>query len=93
MATLASTQVTSHDALAQPVPVGGLHIEHWRVAMGAVGDTAAIAPKRGRFVVSVIGGMGTHTLGTLGTNTNVTLTLTSSAVTTENFDVQLYVAE
>jgi len=93
MATLASTQVTSHDAIAQPAPQSGLHIEHWRVAMGAVADTAAITPKRGRYVVSVIGGPATNNLSTLGTDTNVTLTLLSSAATTATFDVQLLVAE
>lgn len=93
MATLASTQVISHDALAQPVPQSGLHIEVWRVAMGAVGDTATIVPARGRFVVSAVGGPATSNPSSLGTSSNVTLTLTSSAATTATFDTQLWVAE
>lgn len=93
MATLASTQVTYGDAIAQPIPFSGLHVEVWRVAMGSVDDTAAITPKRGRFVVSAVGGPATNNLGTLGTNTNVTLTLVSSAATTATFDVQLLIAE
>lgn len=93
MATLASTQVASNDAIAQPFPLSGFHIEVWRVAMGAVGDTAAITPKRGRFVVSALGGNATNSLGTLGTDTNVTLTLTASAATSATMDVMLLVAE
>lgn len=93
MATLASTQVVSHDAIGLPVPQSGLHIEVWRVAMGAVGDTAAIAPARGRFVVAAVGGPATSNPSSLGTSTNVTLTLTASAATTATFDALLWVAE
>lgn len=93
MATLASTQVTSVDALAQPQPLGGLSLQMWKVAMGAVGDTATITPSRGRFVVAAIGGPATSNTSANGTSTNVTLTLTSSAATNTTFDVALYVAD
>lgn len=94
MATLASTQVTYGDQLDQPYPVSGLHVEHWRVASGgSAADTCAIPPKRGRYVVSVVGGPAYNNLGTLGTNTNVTLTLVGGTATIGSFDVQLFVAE
>lgn len=89
MATLASTQIVS-GVLAQPSPMAnGLQIEVWQVAGGAVDDTAAITPKWGRFVVSVITPQATHNVSTLGTSTNVTLTLTASAATSVVFDVWL----
>ena len=93
MATLGSTLVTG-DALGLPVPVGGVHIEIWRVAGGTVGDTATIAPNRGRFVVAAIGGpIASNALSTLGVNTNAVLTLTASSATDVTFDTLLFIQD
>lgn len=93
MATLASSQVTGV-YLDQPIPMPGFHIEVWRVASGgANGDTAAIRPKRGRFVVSVLSGPVSHDLAAAGTNTNVTLTISTGTNTVGSFDVQLLIQE
>ena len=93
MATLAATRVSA-SYLDQSSPASGFHIEIWRVASGgANGDTAAITPARGRFVVSVVGGPASHDLGTAGTNTNVTLTVRTGTNTVGAFDVQILVQE
>lgn len=89
MATLASTQVTSGVLGSQSPMANGLQIEVWQVAGGGVGDTAAITPKFGKFVMSVVSPQATHNVSTLGTSTNVTLTLTASAATNVVFDVWL----
>ena len=91
MATLGNTQVTSHN-LGQPSPLAnGLQIEVWQVAGGSVDDTSVITPKWGRFVVSVVCPQATHNASTLGTSTNVTLTLTASAATSVVFDAWVLV--
>lgn len=93
MATLASSQVTGV-YLDQPIPMPGFHIEVWRVASGgANGDTATIAPKRGRFVVSAIGGPASNNLSSNGANANVTLTISTGTNTVGSFDVQLLIQE
>lgn len=94
MATRASTFVSAH-GLSTPVPLGGLHLELYRVQGGTVGDTIAITPQRGRFVVAAIGGGSASTsLGTAGTNTNVTFTVDQSAASTSvTYDAILWVAE
>lgn len=91
MATLAATRVSA-SYLDQPSPASGYHIEVWRVASGgANGDTAAITPARGRFVVSAVGGPASNNLSTVGTNTNVTLTISTGTNTVGAFDVQILV--
>lgn len=91
MATLASTQVTA-GFLGSPIAVGGLNIELYRVAGGAVGDTATIAPSRGRYVLGCLStGTASTTLSTAGTATNVVLTLLASAATDVTFDALLFV--
>lgn len=93
MATLGSTLVTG-DALGLPVPIGGVHIEIWRVAGGTVGDTATVTPNRGRFVVAAVGGpVASTTLSTLGVNTTVVFTLTASSATDVTFDTTLYIQD
>lgn len=94
MATRASTFVEAW-GLGSPVPSGGgLHIEIYRVQGGTVGDTVVITPERGRFVVAAIGGaLGETTLGTAGTDTQVTWTVVQSATSTSvTYDAILYVA-
>lgn len=91
MATLASTQVTA-SSFAGPLPFGGLNVELYRVAGGAVGDTATIAPSRGRYVLGCLStGTASTTLSTAGTATNVVLTLLASAATDVTFDALLFV--
>lgn len=93
MATLGSTLVTA-SYFGSPVPFGGMHIEPYRVAGGAVGDTATIAPNRGRFVLAALtSGAASTTLSTAGTATNVVLTLLASAATDVTFDAVLFVQE
>ena len=92
MATRASTFVSAH-GLGVPVPSGGLHLEVYRVQGGTAGDTNAITPTRGRYVVAALG-PGSTTLGTAGTDTSVTFTQTQSAASTSvTFDAVLWVAE
>lgn len=87
MATLAVTQVDFNFGLLSN---SGFPIEVWRIAAGAVGDTATITPARFNNVKAVIGGPATNNLPTTGTGaTNVTLTLRASAATTEEIDVWL----
>lgn len=89
MATLGSTQISANSANL-PLPMGPFLVEFWRVTYGTVGDTATIAPARGRFVVSAIGGPpASTTLSTLGTDTNVVFTMTASGATTVTADVML----
>lgn len=90
MATLGSTQVTA-GALGFPVPIGGLHLECWRVAGGSVADTATITPAHGRFLVTAVGGDASTTIS--NPQTNVVFTLTASAATDTTFDVWLLLAE
>lgn len=96
MATLGSTQVDVI-GLGQPVPLGPFHIEVWRARGGTIGDTATLAPKRGRFIVSAIAGGGPSRemqLGTVGTDTNVVFTLTQSAASTNvTWDTWLLIQE
>ena len=93
MATLGSTQVTSNSA-GLPIPLGPFHVEFWRATHGTVGDTIAITPARGRYVVSATGGPPSSTsLSTLGTDTNVTFTLTASGATTVTSDCWLLVQD
>ena len=92
MATLASTQITASN-FGAPFPLaGGLLLEVWRVAGGAVDDTIAITPSRGRFVVAAMSSIATSdNVSTLGTSTNVTLTLLASAATSVTSQVWLIV--
>lgn len=96
MATRASTFVTAW-GLGSPVPMGGgLHLEFYRVQGGTAGDTNVITPQRGRFVVAAMGGgpLVATTLGTAGTDTQVTFTQTVSAASTSiTWDAILYVAD
>lgn len=96
MATLGSTQVEG-TAVGFPVPLGGLHLEVWRISgagSGTVGDTATITPKRGRYVISGVAGHAAQTtLSTSGTDTNVVFTLTASIATNVTFDAWILVAE
>lgn len=93
MATRASTFVTAW-GLGSPVPNGsGLHMEIYRVQGGAAADTNVITPQRGRFVVAALG-PGSTTLGTTGTDTQVTFTQTQSAASTSvTFDAVLWIAD
>ena len=90
MATLASTQIVA-DNFANPFPLaGGLLLEVWQVAGGAAADTAAITPARGRFVLAALSGHScSNNVGTGGTSTNVTFTLTASAATSVAFQCWL----
>lgn len=91
MATLGSTQVTA-GFFGAPIPVGGVQIELYRVAGGAVGDTATIVPSRGRYVVGCLStGTASTSLSTAGTSTNVVLTLLASAATDVTFDALLFI--
>lgn len=93
MATLGSTLVSANSANL-PIPLGPFHVEFWRATHGTVGDTIAITPARGRFVVSAIGGPpASTTLSTLGTNTNVTFTLTASGSTEVTSDIMLLIQD
>ena len=93
MATLGSTQVTSA-SVGLPIPLGPCHVEFWRATHGTVGDTIAITPARGRFVISAIGGPpASTTLSNSGTNTNVTFTLTASGATDVTSDIMLVIQD
>lgn len=93
MATRASTFVTAW-GLGAPVPDGnGLHLEFYRIQGGTAGDTNVVTPQRGRFVVAALG-PGSTTVGTTGTDTQVTFTQTQSAASTSvTFDAVLWVAD
>lgn len=91
MATLGSTQVSANSA-SLPIPLPPFHLEFWRATYGTVGDTIAITPARGRFVVSAVSSIpASQVLSTLGTNTNVTFTLTVSGATDVTGDIMLLV--
>lgn len=93
MATLGSTQVSANSANL-PIPLGPFHLEFWRATYGTVGDTIAITPARGRYVVSATSTIpASTTLSTLGTDTNVTFTLTASGATTVTADIMLVVMD
>lgn len=94
MATRAFTQVTAV-GVGTPIACGPLHIEIYRVQGGTVGDTITIPPARGRFVIAAIHGGGADTtLGTLGTDTQVVFTISSSAASTSvTSDAILYIYE
>ncbi len=87
---MASTNISS-DNFAKPFPLaGGFLLEVWQAAGGAVDDTVAITPKFGRYVVAAMSGHScSNNVGTNGTSTNVTLTLTASAATSVTFQVWL----
>ena len=92
MATLGSTNITA-GVLGSPVPLGGLHLEVWRVPGGTVGDTATITPLHGgKVVAATCGHAATTSIGTGGADTNVVFTLTASVATSVNFDVWLLCA-
>lgn len=90
MATLANTNVTGFLSANKEEPIafglGGLLIEHFRCAGGAVADTVVLTP---RYITSIKGvhaqQSSTSNASTSGT-TNVTLTLTASAATNVTFD-------
>lgn len=87
MATLAFTKV-SIDSINNPIPLGPLSIQFYRVQGGTVGDTATIpaADAGGRLVAAAIAGQAATTLPTAGA-TQVVLTLTAStADTNATFD-------
>jgi hypothetical protein len=94
MATLASTFVSAF-AEGQPVPIGPLHMEVWRLQVGTIGDTNTVTPKRGRFIPSAVSGFpGATSLSTLGTDTQVVFTQGSSVASTSvTYDAVLYVQE
>lgn len=93
MATLGSTQVSANSANL-PIPLGPFHLEFWRATYGTVGDTVAITPARGRFVVSATSTIPSSTgLSTLGNDTNVTFTLTASGATTITADIMLLIQD
>lgn len=93
MATRASTFVTCW-GLGSPVPNdSGLHLEFYKIQGGTAGDTVVVTPQRGRYVVAALG-PGSTTVGTAGTDTQVTFTQTQSAASTSvTFDAVLYVAD
>jgi hypothetical protein len=89
MATLGSTQVSAN-SVNLPLPLGPCNVEFWRATYGTVGDTIAITPARGRFVISAISSIpASQLLSTAGTNTNVTFTLTVSGATDVTGDIML----
>lgn len=86
MATLASTNITTAISAnaEQPITFGesGLLIEFFRCAGGGVGDTCALTPRWITDIRAVGATIGTtDAAATSQANTNVTLTLTSSAAT------------
>lgn len=93
MATLGSTQVSANSA-SLPIPLGPFHVEFWRATYGTVGDTITITPARGRYVVSAVSTIpASTTISTVGTDTNVVLTLTASGATTVTGDIMLLVQD
>ena len=91
MATLGSTNVTASFANA-PLTLGPFTFEIYRVTGGTVGDTATIAPSRGRYVIAAGGPIASTTLSTAGTATNVVFTLSASAASTVTFDAWMLIA-
>jgi hypothetical protein len=90
MATLGSTQVSAN-SVNLPTPLGPCLVEFWRATYGTVGDTIAITPTNGRFVIAAICSIpASQVLSTAGTNTNVTFTLTASGATTVTGDIMLF---
>jgi hypothetical protein len=56
MATLTPVAYEARWNAGAPVPAGdGSVIEYWQIPAGSAADTATITPRRGRFIVSVIG--------------------------------------
>lgn len=93
MATRGATQVTA-GVIGLPIPIGGYHLEVWRLQGGTAGDTAAVTPARGRYVITAVAADSATTIGTNGTDTNVTFTYTNSqASTSVTFDAWLLIAE
>jgi len=94
MATLASTNVSSAIAFGSQQPLawgaGGLYVEVFTVAGGAVADTCAITPKFIADIRTVDPGPWTNNLSTTAANTNVTLTMTASAATNTTYHVKIY---
>lgn len=93
MATLASTKVSIH-GINNPIPLGPLSIQFYRVQGGTVGDTATItaADAGGRLVAAAVSGAGTSTTLSTAGATQVVLTLTAStADTNATFDAILYI--
>ena len=79
MATLAGTLVSNKYS---PDREGQFFIEYWQIASGgAAGDTCAITPNRGRFVVAATAGSASTNVSTNGTSTNVTFTLVGGTAT------------
>jgi len=92
MATRASTKV-SINGINNPIPVGPLSIQFYRVQGGTVGDTITItaADAGGRLVVAAVAGQCSTSLSTNGA-TQVVLTLNAStADTNATIDAVLYV--
>lgn len=92
MATLASTKV-SINGINNPIPIGPLSIQFYRVQGGTVGDTATItaASAGGRLVAAAVAGQASTTLPLTG-GTSVVFTLNAStADTNATFDAILYV--
>ena len=93
MATRGATFVSA-GVLGLPIPIGGFHLEVWRLQGGTAADTAAVTPNRGRYVVTAVAADATTSLSTVGTDTNVTFTYTNSqASTSVTFDAWILVAE
>ncbi len=92
MATLAVTRITTVFA-DQPMPgPGGFHEEIWQVASGgASGDTATIAPARGRLVVAAFGGPTSNNINPTTPQTNVVLTLAAITATLGSFQVRVMI--
>ena len=79
MATLAGTLVSDKYS---PHSEGQFFVEYWQIASGgSAGDTCAITPNRGRFVVFADGGPASSNVSTNGTSTNVTFTLVGGTAT------------
>lgn len=92
MATLASTKV-SINGINNPIPLGPLSIQCYRVQGGTAGDTATItaADAGGRLIAAAVAGQAETTLSTAGA-TQVVFTLTAStADTNSTFDAILLV--
>ena len=88
MATLASTLVT--DKYTNTIDANGFLIEVWQVASGgSAGDTCAITPNKGRFIISAEGGPASSNVATDGSSTNVTFTLVAGTSTVGAFNVRL----
>ncbi len=58
------------------IPLGQHHIEYWSIPAATAGDTCAITPAQGRFVIAALGGgPSDNNLGTSGASTSVTFTV------------------